>query len=244
MAMTRKIVTAGPLVREVLYPRIGRGDSDRVRAAKSKASSEARQRMNDRVSWQKCEMMIAANFVPGDPVVCLTYDDRHLPESRKQVSRHITQFRAELQKLMGRKTKLRILWSIEHLHGEKRWHVHLICNFPGDCRKIAAAWRRGLIYAEPFCVDAKKNHETLARYICKESRDKVGLRAWSYSRSCSKPEVETWTVPDDTQLSVPKGAAVIEQVRDRREYGRFEFVKYRYAATVRPHYRRRKKSRK
>ena len=93
-------------------------------------------------------------------------------------------------------------------------------------------------------MDAKKNHETLARYICKESRDKVGLRAWSYSRSCAKPEVETWTVPDDTQLSVPKNAAVIEQVRDRREYGRFEYVKYRYTATVKPHYRRRRKSRK
>ena len=56
-------------------------DSPRARASKRKLSSEAQKRMNAKYSYQKLELMLAANFLPGDLVVSLTYDDRHLAQA-------------------------------------------------------------------------------------------------------------------------------------------------------------------
>ena len=68
----KKIIHAGALVIEAVYPRMDRRDSERARAAKRKASTEAQKRMNQIYSWQKLELMLAANFRPGDLVVTLT----------------------------------------------------------------------------------------------------------------------------------------------------------------------------
>ena len=76
---TRKIITAGLLVVEAIYPRVEAKDGSRARAAKHKASSEAQKRMNAIYSWQKLELMLAANMRPGDLWLTVTYDDAHLP---------------------------------------------------------------------------------------------------------------------------------------------------------------------
>lgn len=46
MAKTKKIIVAGSLVVEGIYPRAKRGDSDRARGEKKKLSSAAQQRMS------------------------------------------------------------------------------------------------------------------------------------------------------------------------------------------------------
>lgn len=86
MAKTKwkKIIVAGPLVMETVYPGCARHDSPRARSSKRKLSSEAQKRMNAKYSYQKLELMLAANFLPGDLIVTLTYDDRHLPRSREE----------------------------------------------------------------------------------------------------------------------------------------------------------------
>ena len=68
----KKILTAGALVKEVIYTRAAGREPAKVRAAKRKASTEAQQLMNAKYSWQKLELMLAANFVPGDLVVTPT----------------------------------------------------------------------------------------------------------------------------------------------------------------------------
>ncbi len=235
LAYTKKIISAGPLVKEVIYPRIDRRDGEKVRAQKRKATSEARQRINDKFSWQKCEMKMAANFLPGDPVVCLTYNDAHLPQKREQVRRHVEQFIREARQLLPKKKRagFRLLYSIENKHGDGRWHVHLVCNAPCDKARIQACWRRGETFTEPLLFNKEKNYATLAKYFCKEEREKPGQRAWSCTRTCVNPEVETFAVPNDTQLSAPRGADVIEQSKERTEYGRFEYIKYAYPEGVR-----------
>ena len=42
----KKIIVAGALVKEIIYPSIERRDNDKVRAAKRKVSTEAQRRMN------------------------------------------------------------------------------------------------------------------------------------------------------------------------------------------------------
>ena len=77
-----KTVTAGRLVYAVCYSQPAAADPPAERAAKSKVSSAARQRMNFKAAWQKLELTMAANFGAEDLFVTLTYDDRHLPENR------------------------------------------------------------------------------------------------------------------------------------------------------------------
>lgn len=234
MAKYKKIIVAGPLVKECIYTMSSRHDSPQARGSKKKLSTEAQQRMNDVYSWQKLEMLLAANFLSGDLVVVLTYDDAHLPKNRAEAQACVKYFRAKLAKerrAVGQ--ELVMFWNEEHFHQhkdelqDKRWHHHAVINSTGaDYESLARAWTYGKVLIAPLKVDAEKNYTTLARYMCKESRDKPGQRSWSYTRNAKKPEVETFRVPDDTQIAAPRGSIVLEDAKDRTQYGVYQYIKY------------------
>ena len=226
---TKKIIVAGALVREVIYSRAAGREPAAVRQAKRKMSSEAQQRLNARYSWEKLELMIAANFAPGDLVATLTFDDDHLPPDRKAVAARLKKFRSELgliRKDKGR--ELRMIWTIENKSDAGRWHVHAVLNTTGnDFADILRCWPYGSeIRIEKLELGRRRNYETLARYMCKEARDRPGLRCWSYTRSCRHPEVETFPVPDDATVEIPDGATVIQEETKRTEWADFQYVKY------------------
>ena len=76
MAKRKKIIVAGSLVLESVYPAVNSRDRTGVRTGKHKISSEAQRRMNAIYSYQKLELLLAANFTEGDLVCTFTYDDR------------------------------------------------------------------------------------------------------------------------------------------------------------------------
>lgn len=226
---TKKIVVAGMLVKEAVYSRPAGRESAAVRASKRKASSEAQQRINAKYSWQKCELMLAANFRPRDLIVTLTFDEEHLPKDRKGVVYRLKLFRKELQKLRGRQGKeLRMLWAIEHRSGEGRWHVHIVINATGDdFSDILSCWPYGQDFdIRRLELSRDKTYESLAKYLCKEARERSGLRSWSYSRSCRHPEVETFPVPDDEDVRIPEEATVLADAAVKTDYGEYHYVKY------------------
>lgn len=226
---TKKIIVAGMLVQEAVYSRAGGRESPKVRAAKRKASSEAQQRMNAKYSWQKLELMLAANFLPGDLVITLTYDNDHLPETRTAANYRLKQFRKTLSALRAdRGQDFRMIWSTENKSSEGRWHHHCVINATGDdYAEILRLWVWGSdIKINPLKVNRDKNYESLARYMCKEARERPGLRSWSCTRSCAKPEIETFPVPDDTDISAPEGVTVLTDASLRTEYGEFHYIKY------------------
>ena len=94
---TKKIIVAGVLVREGIYSRAAGREAPKIRAAKRRASTEAQQRINARYSWEKLELMLAANFVPGDLVVTQTYDEENLPEDRAGAQAKLKKFRKKLK---------------------------------------------------------------------------------------------------------------------------------------------------
>lgn len=229
MAKRKKIITAGPLVQEIIYPIGKRSDPPVIRAAKQKASSEAQRRANAKTSWKKLKLLLAANIVKGDIVGCLTFDDAHLPEKREQVRRAVGTFRHRLAAIRARRGKeLVMFWSIESLSEGGRWHIHFVMNATGgrDYAEILAAWGRGSIDLNPFRCDKEKNYETLAKYMAKEAREKVGLHAWGYTRNAKRPEVESFIVPDNTELAVPKDAVCFADEGDRLTG--WWFVEYAY----------------
>lgn len=236
MAKWKKIIVAGPLVMETVYPRINSSDAPKVRAAKKKLSSEAQQRMNQIYSWQKLEFMLAANFLPGDLVCTFTYDDLHLPFSRKEAENKLKYFRSKLSSARKKNKKALVMfWNTEHRHGDGRWHHHCVINSTGeDFELIQKLWGQGRIEFRKLRADKEKNYESLAKYMCKEERDKLGQRSWSYTRNAVKPETETFRVPDDTPLQAPKGSIIIQEASEQTNYGNYKFLKYIAAGAKRP----------
>lgn len=234
MAKMKKVIVAGPLVKEVIYSIGSSHDKPRVRMGKRRVSSEAQQRMNAIYSWQKLELMLAANYLPGDLVVVLTYDDDHLPRSRAEATAKLKYFRAKLAAARrSRGENLVMFWNEEHLHRDTnrledgRWHHHIVVNSTGDdYEELTKVWGQGEVLIQKLRVDKEKNYETLARYMCKEARDKPGQRSWSYTRTAKKPDIESFRVPDDTTIAAPKGSIVIEEDSSKTEFGSYRYIKY------------------
>lgn len=250
MAKFKKIIVAGPLVVETVYPAPNPRDSVGVRQGKKALSSEAQQRMNLKYAWQKLELEIAANFGVRDLYATLTYDDKHLPDSRRaanaKVQAFFRRFRAA-RKANGQ--ELRYIYITEHKHGDGRWHHHVLINATGeDYDLIRQLWGQGNIEFRQIQINRDKNFETLARYFCKEQRDKVGQRLWSGSRNLRKPERECYRVPNDTPLTPPKHALVLTDTGDvTTAYGHFRYIKYLgsgWDTSGRPKAKRRRKSRR
>ena len=229
MSKYKKVLSAGPLVIEAVYPAPHPRDSTAVRAGKRSLSSEAQQRMNLKYAHQKLELSLAANYVPGDLLAVFTYDDEHLPESRAEAVRRNKAFWKRLRKARSARNEiLKYVYCTEEEHGDKRLHHHAVINSTGgDFAEMQALWPYGLVLVKPLIVNREKNYGSLARYFCKEGRDKVGKRLWSCSQNLEKPEVETFRVPDDTSILPPPGAMVLEDSGDRiTEYGHFRYIKF------------------
>lgn len=232
---TRKIITAGLLVVEAIYPRVDRRDKERVRAAKHKASSEAQKRMNAIHSFQKLELGLAANYRAGDLWVTVTYDDEHLPRTRSEAKRRFAYF---LQKLNAERRKRGqeaiVFWNSEHKHKhedywqDRRWHHHFALNATGDDYDlIRRLWTYGSnIEIRKLKLDKDYTFEALARYMCKEAPDKVGQHCWSCTRNAKKPEVETVRVEDDAQLQIPRGALKLMNESGEGIYAKWRVIKY------------------
>lgn len=215
---TKKIITAGLLVVEAIYPRRDRRDSDRARAAKSRASSEAQKRMNQKYSYEKLELLLAANFRPGDLWVTVTYDDAHLPSSRKQAKERFKYFLDRLRENRKKRKRPCVVASCtEHKHRsenvweDRRWHHHFMVNATDgeDFEELRACWCYGSnVEIRFFDLEGEHSYEAIARYMCKEQPDKVGAHCWSITRNAKRPEVETYRVEETETVQPPKGAHV------------------------------------
>lgn len=225
---TKKIITAGSLVVEAVYDRITAKDGPAARAAKSKASSEAQKRLNLKNSVLKLELTLAANFRPGDLVILCTYDEEHLPSSRKEAELALKRFRRLLSvERAMRGQDLKAVWNIEHRHGDGRWHHHMVLNSTGDDLEVLRrCWPNGHLDARKLILDREHSYEGLARYMCKEAGDKLGQRAWSCTRNLAKPEVETFRVEDDTTVQVPRGGVALRVESGRDSFTGWQTVKY------------------
>lgn len=230
MAKFKKVIVAGPLVVETVYPAPNPRDSVGVRQGKKALSSQAQQRMNLKYAWQKLELLIAANFGIKDLWCTFTYDDEHLPSSRKEANAQMKAFFRKLREARkGKGQELRYIYVTEHKHGEGRWHHHVLINSTGDdFAVIRELWKQGLVDFKTIRINRDLNYETLARYMCKEQRDKIGLRLWSGSRNLNKPERECWRVSDDTPSAPPKSSPLVfaDTGDVTTAYGHYRYVKY------------------
>ena len=260
MAKTLKLIDAGGLQVAALYSRRTGREAPKIRAAKAKASSDAQRRMNRIYSYQKLELMLAASFPrPGSAMVCAaTFDDAHMPKSRKEAQLRFKYFlkllRAE-RKAAGLPEPV-VFWAPEILSSDSgRWHFHFVLDNTGqDLEIIRRCWIYGSeIEADKLRrpdrqhrpawmdeVDSRAGDEpdnvykALAIYMTKELREcqeydsKPGLHGWSCTRNAKKPEIETLTVEDDYDLTPPEGSEVLYDRRETTQYAGWHVIKYHY----------------
>lgn len=233
----KRVIVAGPLVVEAVYPAPHPKDGRSVRQGKKELSSEAQQRMNLKYAYQKLELLIAANFGERDLFATLTYDNEHLPENRKESLEKIKAFLKRLRAARKKeKQDLRYIYVTEHKHRHEsfymdgRWHHHILINATGeDYDLIRQLWGQGNVEFRSIRVDQEKNFESLARYFCKEQRDAPGLRLWSGSRNLRKPERECFRVEEGTVLKMPPKSRCIRLADTgdvNTDYGYYHYIKY------------------
>lgn len=218
-------VRAGRLFFGVAYTQARACDPPQVRAAKSKVSTAARRKMNHTHAWQKLMAILAANFGSKDLVVTPSYDDDHLPATRKAanacMSRYIRLLRQEFRQ-KGR--DLKYVYCTENKHSEGRWHHHLVIP-AADYETIRSLWPYGTdIEIEPLDM---WGYMELAKYLTKEAREPgapVGARSWTSSQNLAKPVRESRMVEDFVSLTPPPGAVVLSRDSKSNEWGCYEYL--------------------
>lgn len=232
MLRNKKTVYAGRMVMQVIYPVASGFMPPEERAGKMKATSEAMRRLNFKYSWEKLSALLAANFSRGDDIVVLTYSEEKLPgeKDRKRVEADLKAFRRKAKEAWRKKGKtFRMAWSIEHKHGDGRWHVHAVINrlSSNDGPLLASLWGKGQVHIDHLRQDRERNHVSLARYMAKEAEDRENSRhAWHYTRTCRQPETVIDRNVGDETLQAPKGAIVLEGETHQGRFGAWQYVKY------------------
>ena len=230
MAKRKRVITAGRLVKEVIYTVPQPRDGERVRAGRSKLTTAAQRALNYRTAQGRLEMLLAANFDKRDLFCTLTYRDDCLPVKLADAKKNIRVFLRLLRRERQRHGEdLKYVYVTEGRHGDKRYHHHIVVNATSldDLEMICSLWQYGDM------IDVKRiegrEYIDVARYITKEgAEDKpVGAQMWTRSRNLVLPRVESFFVPDDEPLQPPPGAHVLEREVKQNEYGSFSYLKYR-----------------
>lgn len=229
MAKRKKTITAGRLVKTILYTAPEPRDSQQARAEKSRMTTAAQRAMNDKTARGRLEMLMAENFTGRDLFLTLTYRDTDLPTRRGAALKLLRKFLKDLRRhRAARGQELRYIYTTEEKHGAARLHHHLVLNATGrDIEVIRSLWPYGgIIDVEQIDED---DFAALAAYLTKESAEgrPVGAQMWTRSRNLRQPRVETYFVPDDTTLTAPPGCHVLEKKEELTEYGGYCYLKYR-----------------
>lgn len=228
MAKKKKTITAGPIVKTIIYTAPEPRDGPRVRAVKSKMTTAAQKAMNDKTARGKLEMHLAANFSNKDLFVTLTYRDKSLPSTRKEAVKLLRQFFKNLRKYRNARSLLtKYIYVTEELHGEKRLHHHIVLNATGqDMELIRSLWPHGDVIHAGYIGGG--SFAALAEYLTKEGVQKrpVGAQMWTASRNMEKPLIETSYVGNDETLTAPPGCHVLEREERVTEFGAYCYIKY------------------
>lgn len=236
----RITIDGGAVVYQIEHPVTRRADPPKVREARKKATGQAQRMQNQILSTRELELRISKNFPTAGSalVLVLTFDDAHLPKTRKQAQRKFKHFLTKLRKERATAglPEPRVIFSPEVLSSASgRWHYHIIMDSTGDdLDTVRRCWIYGSdIQAEKLRVDEEKNHETLARYMTKEIREaqeyecRPGLHGWSCTRNCLRPEIDVQLVPDSARMRAPRGATVLIEERKVTELTEVQLLKYR-----------------
>lgn len=236
----RITIRAGNCTEIIEYTPANSHDKPKQRAAKSRASSEARKRKNAAMSRRNLKMRLAANFTPGrDYFGTLTFKAGAEPCNRRACEAAATRFIRRLRDVRRRRGQsFRWVYTIEHRHGEGRWHIHLVVNaaagWRADLEELESLWDLGTVQLSKLFTG--KHRKTawadLARYLSKErpeddpERGKPGTHTYHCSHGLTGPAVASEWVQGSELPPLPASAVCIEREERQAEYSVFIYLSY------------------
>lgn len=159
------------------------------RRPKSKPTSDAVKKNNDRLAAKQLTRLINANFYPGDLHTTLTYAEVvSVDEARHQLDLWLRRMRREFKK-QGKEFYYIAVTEYEH----HRIHHHIVMNYI-DLQIITAQWTNGRMRCTT--LDQSRNYRALAEYLIKETQKTFRepgnskKRRWKSSRNLKRPVVK------------------------------------------------------
>jgi hypothetical protein len=202
MSYSKATTKAGRILDIEINHGPGHTSPKRPRNPRSKKTSEAQTRNNARRSKKTLQLLLAANYKPGDLYLTLTYAD---PEPSPENARErIGKFLRDLRRLYH-KYGIPLKYIITTEGG--RVHHHMMINTVEDITitKIKKLWTAGFSKIELFGgepIDCSR----MAAYITKEK--KTGKTRWTCSQNLKRPKPVKVIVPASTwreTIKPPKG---------------------------------------
>ena len=222
---------AGPLVKELrmIRPRFFAGDSWEARREKEWILDFC---SLNRSPADKLELRMAL-FGWDGVHYRLSFDDRYLPGNyagvQKEMSLFFLRCRRWRQK-QGWDRGFDYIRCIEGLHGDHRWHVHMVVSSRDFSQEdIAALWGRGDVFCEDVLLDCT-GYRRLARYFLKERMDgllkPLDKRSVTCSASLAIPEARCSLVKSG-RIRMPADAICVQEPSAySSRWGSFNYCKY------------------
>ena len=186
-----KTTKAGGQLEVDIYPAFS-SKHDLPRAKRKNASRPAQKNLNDRRARRYLNNLVSANFGRGDLWCTFTYDEAHLPGSREEAEKILTNF---LRRINRRRKKLG-LGKLKYVSvteysdepGKKiRVHHHVIMSGDMSRDEIEDLWKHGKRnQTRRIDPDEDTHIAGMVNYITK---DPHGRKRWRSSRNLTKPKV-------------------------------------------------------
>lgn len=182
----RETCIAGAVIDRTVKASFSHGGA---RRPKSKPTSEAVRKNNDRIAAKKLTRLINANFMPGDLHVTLTYAEVvNVEKANHELDLWLRRMRREYHR-RGREFKYIAVTEYEN----KRIHHHIVMS-EIEFSTINRQWTAGRIRCT--ALDETRSYKALAEYLIKETQktfrqpDNALRRRWKASRNLIRPAVK------------------------------------------------------
>lgn len=186
-----KSIWSGDMLEVEAYPLLKRPIGKRAR--KSKPSSEAQQRLNEKNTRKHVTRLVHTNFTNKDLWTTWTYSDDKLPADPEQAKRDMTNFIRRAKYWLSKQEEykdfdLKYIYVTEFDEEKKvRVHHHMITNFP-DRDVLEDLWNGGGRVQTRRLQPDDFGLEGLVRYILKERKGK-NTKRYTISRNMEKPKI-------------------------------------------------------
>lgn len=196
------------------------GAPGQPRQKKTKPTTEAVKKQNQRRKEERTTRIIGANFTEGDYVRTLTFAPAQRPADMKEAQDIFKAFYQRLRKEY-RKRYFDLYW-IANIECPPRgaWHIHFICNaIFGGSDIIKELWQHGGVY-DQLIRDVTRTGKDLGAYMAKtpestaEGEHKVIESKLTHSKNLVIPKAEEkvisgWKLKDAPRI--PKGWHLIKE---------------------------------
>lgn len=221
---------AGPLVKEC---RALRADFSRPQTAQdTRARSALKPGQTSavcRTQADSLELRLALFGFEGIHYT-LTYDDFHLPRTFGEVRKTIRAFQERARRFI-RKKDIDWIYCIEALHGNHRFHVHMVFR-ESDLQPavVRHLWKHGQVDDEDVLMK-EGGYRRLAEYFNKERPDgffiPLGRHPWSCSRSlrAQLEPPERW-VDGSGVIDIPEAAIWSRRGDCCNDFGAYYYGSY------------------